>query len=514
MLGNLAIKWFQTHGAGLGLTPNEQLVTWLALGLFFFVLAVVGTVGGRIGWALFGLLSVGLFYDAATPPDQWTSAGAAALVWAVLGVPAYRRLHAGEHPIWAALTRRRQTLDETARPSASPDSAELLGAVFELLFRRGESRARHIPITQPVTWTIVDGVGHGFRAVTADKRATVNEVVGMAYNSETLAELLFDSAFPPATTRLRWERDELRPSLGPDASDKGQESPELEIGMQAFIDSSHEQMQRLITHFREFQAEYRSDYFPEFPVELYLDNQARLLNQSRPLITAHLKMRPSSSTNIGESDATLDLDGSAEFYDWIEVRAVVKTQDLQWNGFADHRPEMTAKIADSIRVAEDLHATVRDRLSDDGHAVVTAYQGPAGPIYEVSVNGLHRTHAFALLHAPIMAAEVNTVSLPLFVDPGSVEVHSRDAVQQVQLWRGLMRRGLLEGEFLSRWCTDAEPVLCPRWVSAAWMLLGPDDASTIAAAYERAYPGSLTRIGIPHHTLGRPEQWQRWLRAN
>ncbi len=170
---------------------------------------------------------------------------------------------------------------------------------------------------------------------------------------------------------------------------------------------------------------------------------------------------------------------------------------------------MVEMIVGSL-VREPSPDVVRDRLSDDGWVIVERIPGPVGPIHEVTTNGLHRTHAFALLSLPLIAVEVRVTALPMYVTLQRATSDADDLATR-QLSKGLMSRGLLEGVIETRRTAEGGPVLRPDWVAAPWMLCPPNAAAKIAASYDRVYPEALADIGVPRNVMGNPSAWVSWL---
>jgi hypothetical protein len=57
--------------------------------MILFVFSLAGSLGARIGWAVFGLFSCAAVYAGTQPPSQWTAAGLAAFAWSVASIVAF-----------------------------------------------------------------------------------------------------------------------------------------------------------------------------------------------------------------------------------------------------------------------------------------------------------------------------------------------------------------------------------------------------------------------------------------
>jgi hypothetical protein len=502
-------RWIASQAAALSVEPDAFFVGWTLAGGLSFSLAALGTVGGRIGWALFGLLTAAAAFSESAPSERWLVCCAIGLAWTVLSLPAFRRVD--RRAPAPEVTPRDAESDNEATAEREPDPTELLAEVFQIRLRRRVALAQHTTPSTDVQhysaiWTINGGAGHGFRAVPAVDVTLSREIVGMAYSPEAVAELLSAMNDPIGLVRLHWAREELRPSLGRDETDPSPSGfggkPELSWEIEDFIDATPEAYTRVVEHFEALQNEPMYD-----SLQVRLDVQANMLNQIRPLLADIEYLRPEESSL--RRDYTGGIEPWIEFNDWIGVRTIVKTHDLQWNTFGDHRPEIVELIARSL-LRDDPLTTVRSRLTDDGYVHVTRVPGPAGPIHAVTTNGLHRTHAFALLEAPLIAARVTIDQLPLRIAPRRAAPRTPPD-EQVRIWHGLIRRGLLQADFDAANGRHGHVELIPLWVAAPWLLLGADSAAYIAAAYDRVYRGALSQCGIPRDVLGNPVQWRRWL---
>jgi hypothetical protein len=68
------------------------LLTWLATAALLWTAAVSGTRGGQLGWMLIGTATVGAVWFGDTDPHRPLSTALAAAAWAVLSIPALRRV--------------------------------------------------------------------------------------------------------------------------------------------------------------------------------------------------------------------------------------------------------------------------------------------------------------------------------------------------------------------------------------------------------------------------------------
>ena len=188
-------------------------------------------------------------------------------------------------------------------------------------------------------------------------------------------------------------------------------------------------------------------------------------------------------------------------WDWVDPAAIVNAGNLPWGGFARHRPEQMALITRRLLTAPDpTSAAVRTFAEEPMR--LDRVQGPAGPIYEVGSNGLHRTHLGRLLPLPWVFADVRLIPLPAMVRP-----FWKHQEELTGLWRGLLRRGLVTGQLTT------EPVVRLEldWAAAPWLLTTAETACAINQAYERVYPGAWESVGVPAGTAADAQRWTAWL---
>jgi hypothetical protein len=183
----------------------------------------------------------------------------------------------------------------------------------------------------------------------------------------------------------------------------------------------------------------------------------------------------------------------------------------RWNEFGSHRPGRVRELA-AVLLGDGDPAEAADVWAYPVQPVdLTRVPGPAGPLYEIGGNGMHRMHTGRLTGFALLWATVDQFTLPTSIswagvaDPGkALTDKARDTI--VCCWRGALQHGLIDGDL------DAtQGKLHLTWALAPWLLSRPDVATAWARTYERAYPGTLAGSGIPPGAWQTPGHWKEWL---
>ncbi len=351
----------------------------------------------------------------------------------------------------------------------------------EVLRRRERLRARS-RTTSSTQWTVA-AHGHGFTAVDQDGRRAVGRARGAAAVTELLATLTAPGDVP----RLHWTTEPPPAPTGRlNGCDEGRLDP-----MRMFVAATPAARQQLRAALPAIRAAWNADR-----IESELEVRVLELNRSHPVV-------PSSVPWFTPyADGRVEL-GRVRAYDWIRTDTVVGGGVESWNGFGDHRSDTVPWIIRQALTSRNPEGALLRVLTDDRGADVERIAGPAGPIHVVSNGGRHRTHAMRILGVPVMVVEVAAYGLPVLIDE-HLAVDDADPVSAEPIWRGLMRRGLLQGDIVR---TATGVALQPYDVVAPWLLLHPDHAAVISAAYERIYPGALA---IPPSAMRTGDAWYRW----
>ena len=84
-------SYLETHSAGLPFSPEQLFSFWVLLGIVLFFLSFTGSIGGRIGWAVFGIETGAMVWTETLEPSKWLVTGFTALLWSLLSTVAYRK---------------------------------------------------------------------------------------------------------------------------------------------------------------------------------------------------------------------------------------------------------------------------------------------------------------------------------------------------------------------------------------------------------------------------------------
>lgn len=492
-------SYLNTHAGGLPVSAETLWWTWCIAGPAMLTASLLRWVAGRVGWVFFGLGTAAMVGSGTSSSGRWIAVGAMGIWWVLLSIPALtRRRPSPAVNIYPPPTRIAEAEPELAPAAQAEDDVEAVveqpvrddyaawaASIHERLLRR-EERA---PTAATTAWTAVATGPTTFTAGDGSR-----EVCGIVINGEAAEDLLAQLSKPVgARPVVRWTTGPMRTPRSRRITDEGYQGPPSLV---EFVRSSTDMLETLkasVTLLRE--------RWHQGDIDEQIIGRAELLNRIAPLISVSVDYVPGFT-----DDHYL---GEIAFNDWVDLDTVVGGNASSWNDFSSHRPKVVGLIIRKLLSAEDPAAAAAEIMTDLGHAHLSRYDGPAGPIYSIADNGTHRTHALRILGVPALAAEVHLQALPLRIDAMSTwgegswgENYEGPADD---MWRALRERRLLSGAILGR---GSQAVLEPYQAVAPWLLGGPRDAATISAAYERIYPGSL---GIPATAMAGPDPWLRWL---
>lgn len=84
-------NYLDIHSASLPFSSEQLFSFWgYYLGIVLFLLSFGGSIGGRIGWAVFGLETSAMVWDGTPEPSRWLATGLTAVLWSLLSTLAYR----------------------------------------------------------------------------------------------------------------------------------------------------------------------------------------------------------------------------------------------------------------------------------------------------------------------------------------------------------------------------------------------------------------------------------------
>ncbi|MEU5900232.1 hypothetical protein [Streptomyces venezuelae] len=234
--------------------------------------------------------------------------------------------------------------------------------------------------------------------------------------------------------------------------------------------------------------------------------------------TTQLQTRAPQSPHFGLYSQQREHDWAhSESAAWVRADAIVWAVDEVWGDFdrseASRGPSWIPRAARELLTTppEQLAAFLRYHLAEEPAISLNVINGPAGPLYNVSMGGAHRTHLFRILGLPWMIAKLYAripprrfaVACAIDTSKGMTEVE-----RVGRGWHTLLERGLIHGRIDYE---GAFAVLDLDHASAPWLLGDAALASAYNTAYERVYPGALTELGIPATALRDRETWEQWL---
>lgn len=85
-------NYLDIHSTSLSFSPGQIFGFWVLSGLILFVLSTRGSIGGRIGWAVFGIGTAAMVWNETSEPSKWLATGFTAVLWSLLCTLAYRRI--------------------------------------------------------------------------------------------------------------------------------------------------------------------------------------------------------------------------------------------------------------------------------------------------------------------------------------------------------------------------------------------------------------------------------------
>ncbi len=237
--------------------------------------------------------------------------------------------------------------------------------------------------------------------------------------------------------------------------------------------------------------------------------------------------------NAADPQIELNLDGLTQDHDllawvhtvqWVPTTAVLHTPNPLWGRFEHgRRPETLTEIAKGLITSGDLQQFTR-RFFREGVIQLNRVPGPAGPLYTLNDDGTHRVHAARLLDLPWLLARIDTSSIPATIQLATTVTTDPTRTRQGgitdsqlsarrDLWKGLLRHGLIEGELETPRSFEHLGFLRLRWhrLPAFWWLYSPAYATRVNRAYEQRHPGTLTALGVPSSASTDAVAWTAWL---
>lgn len=232
--------------------------------------------------------------------------------------------------------------------------------------------------------------------------------------------------------------------------------------------------------------------------------------------TAQLQARAPQSPHFHLYNRRREDDWAAgESAAWVRTDAIVHAIDEVRDDFdrseASRGPIWIPRAARELLTTrpEQLAAFLRRHLAEEPPVYLSVINGPAGPLDNVSSGGAHRTHLFRILGLPWMIAKLYARFPPRRFDVASV-IDTAKGMTEVERvgrgWHTLLKRGLLHGHIRYE---GPFAVLDLDHVPAPWVLGDAELASAYNTAYERVYPGALSKLEIPATALTNRQAWEQ-----
>jgi hypothetical protein len=402
---------------------------------------------------------------------------------------------------------------EFGRPS--PDEAQVwhelvqLAQIRDRMEQRDQAAASRWPGTPAGDWLVGGLLGNGVFHARSTSGVTVH---GWAETPEAIADVLRVWSVPAgAPVTISWAVPPERPGRRLPFGGWAPGHPANVDGLGYFHD-------RPDVH-RAWQAQL-PEAVPAFAAAIDClrqswragDDLKARLSQAAERLNDHEPQAPSLGSIIrGGDDRNHPAAAITQTTEWMDPALIAWSGRMTWSGFGSHRPDQPENFTRALLACTDPAETAAKSWGLPAEPVrLHRVPGPAGPLYELGDNGMHRIHTARMLGFPLLWAEVTQYALPLKItwwDLADGEALTPELKNSILVtWQGLLGHGLLTGDLDHR-----EAVLRPAWIAAPWLLTRAQHAVRWACNYERAYPGALHRLGIPATAWQSPADWQAWL---
>lgn len=127
-------SYLDTHSGSLPFSLEQLFAFWVLFGVIVFFSSFRGSIGGRIGWAVFGIATGAVVWSETPEPSKWLATGLTTFLWSLLSTLAYRKLNATSSSTVANRKRRfpeflsiiERRAEQNARVLNYPDLAHYL----------------------------------------------------------------------------------------------------------------------------------------------------------------------------------------------------------------------------------------------------------------------------------------------------------------------------------------------------------------------------------------------------
>jgi hypothetical protein len=124
-------SYLDVHSTSLPFSSVQLFSFWILFGVAFLLWSLSGSIGGRIGWAAFGIETGAMVWSETPEPSRWLATGLTAALWSLLSIAAYKKTN-------------KTSPNKTSSNEAAPTRMNRLGRFpefFATIERRAEQNA-------------------------------------------------------------------------------------------------------------------------------------------------------------------------------------------------------------------------------------------------------------------------------------------------------------------------------------------------------------------------------------
>jgi hypothetical protein len=83
--------YLNIHSVDFPFSSGQLFSFWMIVGVLSLLWSLAGSIGGRIGWATFGIVTAGMVWSETPELSKWIGTGLAAALWSLSTIVAYRK---------------------------------------------------------------------------------------------------------------------------------------------------------------------------------------------------------------------------------------------------------------------------------------------------------------------------------------------------------------------------------------------------------------------------------------